>query len=120
MMRIFFWILVAFGLAAFFFAAAHQRSMTNEENTLLWGSIGCGVMAVFAFGSAAMLIYCWKKGVAIMVGYYGRSRWHARDSQPLRYWCIMLFYLLALLICSSLAILVGLILLPILQKQLSH
>jgi biotin transporter BioY len=120
MMRIIFWILVASGLAAFFFGASRQRIMSVEENTLLWGSIVCGVMAIFAFGSGYMVYYCWKKRVAALVGKYGASRIYARDSEPSRYWLIVLFYFLVFLLVSTLTCSLGFMLLPILEKQLSH
>lgn len=95
MIRTLFWILVAVGLGAFFFAASRQKNMTTDENTLLWGLIGCGFVVIFASGAAFMLFYCWKKRVAIMVGRYGSTKTCSRDIQPFGYWCVMLFYLLA-------------------------
>jgi hypothetical protein len=120
MMRIFFWTFVAVGLAAFFFAASRQKDMTADENTLLWGSVACGVMAIIGFGSVFLLFYFWKKRIAIMVGYYGGRKVWSRDSQPFVYWCIMLFYFLAGLFFLSVAFLVGLKLLPTFQKLLNH
>jgi uncharacterized membrane protein YjgN (DUF898 family) len=120
MKRILFWFLVAVGLGAFFFAAAHQGSMTNDENTVLWGSLCSGLMVILAFGSIFAWFYFWKKRFAIMVGRYGGRKAHSRDSEPFAYWSIMFFYLLAFLCFSSVAILGGLTVLPPLRKLLNH
>jgi hypothetical protein len=118
MMRIIFWILVAVGLCAFFFAASHQNTMTLDENTLFWGSIGFGIMAIMAGFAAFMLFNCWKKQIAIMIGYYGSPRVYPRDSQPFRYWSVMLFYLVWFLFNSFVVCAVGIrVLLPLLLNQ---
>ena len=107
-MRILFWILVATGLAVFFgILALGPNHFTPEQQTHIFGVVADAIMAVIAGGALFMFVYCWKTGVAMMVGYYGSSRTFSRESQPFGYWCVMLFYVCAFALFTSVAVVSG-------------
>jgi hypothetical protein len=102
MIRILFWILVAAGLACFFVFIFHLKKSTADEQVLFLGIVVIGIMAILAAFALFMFVYCWKKRVAIMIGRYGNrtGRTWSRDSQPFRYWSIMLFYAVSFVFVS--------------------
>jgi hypothetical protein len=67
--------------------------MKPDEQVLIWGAIAYAVVMTIAFGLAYLLFWCWKSRIAVT------ARWQfSRDSQPIRYWTLMLFYVSALLL----------------------
>jgi uncharacterized iron-regulated membrane protein len=66
--------------------------MTVDKQFLIWGAVVYVIMIIFASALAYLFFWCWKKRVALtaMVQY-------SRAAQPIRYWSLMLFYVLAFL-----------------------
>ena len=98
MMRVIFWICVAAGLAAFFWFAANSKHMTADQNLMVWTLIVDLVMITLTGYGIGMLVYGARKGSVILAGKYGAKAF-SRDSQPIRYWLIMAFYVCWILGC---------------------
>ena len=101
-MRVLFWVLVAVGLGAFFFGAAHQRNMTPEESRLFWGSVVTLIGVSVAFLCGYYLIFSLKKRVIVGPGRF-RGRVVERDLEPIRYWCTFTFYMVIFFLYAGLA-----------------
>jgi hypothetical protein len=70
--------------------------MTADEQVLVWGGISYGIIAIIGVALACLFFWCWKRKIAI-VFLLGKGREYPRDSQPIKYWCVMLFYTMAVL-----------------------
>jgi hypothetical protein len=70
--------------------------MTADEQVLVWGGISYGIIAIIGVALACLLFWCWKKKIAIIL-LLGSGREYPRDSQPIKYRCVMVFYALAVL-----------------------
>jgi hypothetical protein len=95
MKRILFWILVAIFVGVFFFVVSHPESLTANQSTVLWTSIvtvGVVVVSLIIICSFAYAIFdMLKKGVApVPIKYCNMV--YSRDSQPLVYWTLVLFW----------------------------
>ena len=116
-MRVLFWSLIIAGLAAFFgLMASHP---TVDDQILLFGSVGCMVVVIFASAAFGMLVYGFKKRSIVAAGKYGGMEFQ-RDSQPFGYWAVMLMYFTFFLLFSYAAYRTALTLVPPLLKHLNY
>jgi len=72
--------------------------MTEDENSLVWAAVIALVSLAFSGGLTFALFWFLKNRVVMIAGRYGGGIQFFRDSQPVRYWLLMAFYLLAALI----------------------
>ncbi|HVU08228.1 MAG TPA: hypothetical protein VHG89_06770 [Verrucomicrobiae bacterium] len=96
MKRILFWTFIILVVAIALWASFAANQLTNDQNMLIWAIILCMVCVAMACGLAYLLFYCWKNRIAMIAGRYGGGRQYSRDTQPFRYWGIMIFYLVCL------------------------
>ena len=121
MVRVLFWIVVAIGLGAFFFVGSRQKSMTDEENALFWGSVTVGIFFVIAFGTAFYLFLAYKKGVIARPSRFGPAIFFSRDSEPLKYWEWFFYWVIFMALFFISACFIGVHeLLPMLSQHLAN
>jgi hypothetical protein len=70
--------------------------MTADEQVLVWGGISYGIMAIIGVALVCLLFWCWKRKIAIFF-LLGRGKEYPRNSQPIKYWCVITYYALAIL-----------------------
>jgi hypothetical protein len=98
MMRTVFWICVAAGLAAFFIFVVNSKHMTAGQNLLVWTLVVDLIMIAFTGYGIGMLVYGTRKGSVILGGKYGAKAF-SRETQPIRYWLVMTFYVCWVFLC---------------------
>jgi hypothetical protein len=102
MFRILFWTLVAAGLGGFFWFAANSKHMTADQNQLVWTLIVDLVIIAFTAYGIGMLVYGFKTRSVIMAGGHpAKARAFSRETQPIRYWLVMAFYVCWIFGCLS-------------------
>jgi hypothetical protein len=94
--KLLFWCLLSVIVIAAIWASFASNRLSSDQNSLIWATILCMVSASMAGGFSYLLFWCWRKRIAIIAGRYGGGREYSRDSQPVRYWSIMLLYLLVI------------------------
>jgi hypothetical protein len=92
-----FWTFLAAIVGSVIWAAFASDKMTADENSLIWAAVFCLVFMAFSGGLTFAWIWFLKKRVAMIAGRYGGGIQFFRDSQPVRYWMLMAFYLLVIL-----------------------
>jgi len=98
MFRVIFWICVAAGLAGFLWFNANSKHMTADQNLAVYTLVVDLVMIAFTGYGIGMLVYGVRKGSVILAGKYGAKAF-SRDTQPIRYWLIMAFYVCWISVC---------------------
>jgi hypothetical protein len=94
--------------------------MSADQQYLAWGAVVCVIMFLFAGFLGYSLFSFLKKGTAILASRYGRGVEYSRASQPIKYWIVMLFYTLALLVVLYVLFINGHELVESLLKSLSN
>jgi hypothetical protein len=101
MMRILFWTFAVFVVVATVWASFASNRLTSDQNRFVWAIVLCIVFVSMACGIAYLLFYCWKKRIAMIAGRYGGGGQYSRDTQPIRYWGIMILYVLCFLVFAE-------------------
>lgn len=96
-----FWTFAGVVVIAAIGADCFSSKLTSDQNKFIWAVVLCLVFVPTACAIAYLLLYCWRKRIAMIAGRYGGGRQYSRDAQPIRYWCVMIYW--ALFLLASLA-----------------